>query len=121
MKLLYFSPSRVYFLFYCLIYDIGFHFNSIDVTLDTLKAFVPTFLRNIYIECLFTGNMLQEDAVKVSESIERTLVVENKACPMLPVQHIVSREYHLPDGKKSNIFYVTLILLILHIYSSQVL
>ena len=70
----------------------------IDITLDTLKDFVPHFLRHIYIECLFVGNMLQEDALKVSDSIEQTLIKENKACPMLPVQHILPREYQLPDG-----------------------
>ena len=76
----------------------------LDITLNTLKDFVPHFLRNIYIECLFVGNLLQKDAVKVSDYIEQTLITENKACPMLPVQHILSREYQLPDGKNLILF-----------------
>ncbi|XP_066923110.1 insulin-degrading enzyme-like [Clytia hemisphaerica] len=69
-----------------------------DVNLTTLKEFVPAFLRNIYIECLFTGNLLEHEAIQISESIEQVLISKNHACPMLPIQHMMSREYELPEG-----------------------
>jgi len=77
-----------------------------DITLQTLKEFIPNFLRNIYIECLLTGNLAHEEALDIAGKVEEILIVENQTRAMLPIQHMVSREYQLPEGSYFYHFFI---------------
>lgn len=66
-----------------------------DLTEDSLRIFMKDFLMHIYVECLFCGNLLDDDVNKLSDAIESSLMMENKAQAMLPMQHNLSREYKL--------------------------
>lgn len=69
-----------------------------DVTIDSLKQYIPQLLRNIYVECLITGNVLLSEANEIAGCVEKIIVTGINARPMLPIQHLPSREYQLPDG-----------------------
>lgn len=70
----------------------------LDVTIDSLKQYIPQLLRNIYVECLITGNVLLSEANEIAGCVEKIIVTGINARPMLPIQHLPSREYQLPDG-----------------------
>ena len=80
----------------CLLYRHIF----LDVSLSTLRPFISSFFRNVYIECLLTGNLLQEEALAITENVHKIVFEETRARPMLPVQHMMYREYNLPEGLK---------------------
>jgi len=47
------------------------------VTIDQLKAFVPKLLKDTELRALAHGNLLQEDAVELTQTIDRTLFREH--------------------------------------------
>lgn len=63
------------------------------------------FLKNIYIEALYCGNLTQYEASTITHTIENVFFEEIKASPMLPVQHLLPREYQLPEGKNYNLIH----------------
>ena len=68
------------------------------LTMNSLKEFIDTFLGNIYIEGIFVGNTLRSTALATFGVAEAMLLADGPM-PLLPTQHIRSREYKLREGK----------------------
>ena len=66
-----------------------------DVTVDRLKTYMSEFLSCIYIECLFCGNLLVDEVNEMCGEVEKVLIKERPARPLLPVQHLLPREHKL--------------------------
>lgn len=65
-----------------------------SITMADLQAFHPLLLHKFHIEALVQGNMYREDALKLTDTIERTLQPR-----MLPnSQWPIRRSYMLPQG-----------------------
>ena len=77
---------------------ISLYFLILDVTVESLKKFIPQLWNVIYIECLFCGNLLSDDVERVVKVIENVLIEEQKSKAMLPIQHLQTREHNIPDG-----------------------
>ena len=69
-----------------------------ELTVDSLERYIGDFLSNIYLEGVFCGNMLREHALSTFRVAEKILVKKNGGKPMLPMQHLRSKEYDLAEG-----------------------
>ncbi|XP_056165703.1 nardilysin-like isoform X2 [Syzygium oleosum] len=65
-----------------------------DVTIDDLKAFIPILRSQLYIEGLCHGNLLEDEAIVLSEAFRVNLHVQALPVEMRHGEHIVS----LPSG-----------------------
>ena len=66
--------------------------------MESLKRFISDLFKDVYIESLYVGNILEEGALEMNALVESMLVKQNGARPMLPIQHMKSREYNIPKG-----------------------
>ncbi|KAK5154964.1 hypothetical protein LTR04_005901 [Oleoguttula sp. CCFEE 6159] len=65
-----------------------------SVTADDIRAFFPQLLRQIHIEVLVHGNLYREDALKMTDLVEKTF----KPRRLPPSQWPIRRALMLPEG-----------------------
>ncbi|CAB4420535.1 unnamed protein product [Rhizophagus irregularis] len=67
-----------------------------SIKYEDIEIFYPKLLDQLYIEILIHGNILKDNAIKISQKIEE--ILQPKA--LLPSQSIRSRSIMIPKGKK---------------------
>lgn len=70
-----------------------------ELTYESLQDYIPKLLKDIYIESLYCGNIIKEDALAIQNEIEHTFKTQRNSREMLSNQHVRSREYILPPGR----------------------
>ncbi|KAL1387083.1 a-pheromone processing metallopeptidase Ste23 [Phyllosticta capitalensis] len=69
------------------------------ITADDIRHFYPQLLKQTHIEMIAMGNLYKEDALKMADTVEKTL----QARPLAPSQWPIRRNILLPSG--SNFVY----------------
>jgi insulysin len=67
-----------------------------DIKFEDIKMFYPELLKQIHIESLIHGNILKDDAIKMTQKVEE--ILQPKA--LIPSQLIGYRSVILPQGKR---------------------
>jgi len=69
-----------------------------QLTVESVRKFIPELLRSIYIECLCCGNLLQDDVNNITNTVEDILLQGRSIVPLFPRQHHMPRDYQLKRG-----------------------
>lgn len=67
-----------------------------DVTLEEVQNFLTVLLKSIKIESIFHGNILEQEALKVTEIVEETFKKNTNTLPLMASKVIKFRDVQLP-------------------------
>lgn len=74
-----------------------------QLTVESVRDFIPQLLSKIHVECLIHGNITKDEALKIASFVESKLTSPNDCnkgniIPLLPMQLVLFREVSLERG-----------------------